>query len=392
MSDAFETESFESWLRARRGRAWLVVVAIAIALATAYMAQDYVTAIVDRKPVDSVWTLAPQRYLTWTLWALLSPIVALAGSRIRFGEAAAARSHAIALRLALWLLLGLALVVVHSALYVILGDLTRMNLKLDAEIPNLFARIQRRTSITFAANLLLFSLIVCVYHAVAYAHDLRMRERRAMRLESELARAELDLLKMQLQPHFVFNTLHTVSSLMGEDVSAARRVLSRLGDLLRFSLDSLSTQEVTLRDECAILDRYLDIQRATLQERLRVAMHIDDNTRDLRVPSLLLQPLVENAIRHAIEPRAAGGLVDVRARRDGDRLVLIVADDGPGLRSSGQRETRARVGLTNTRARLAGLYGTAWRLELRDRSEGGCEVLVELPARATTPMRPEVVA
>jgi LytS/YehU family sensor histidine kinase len=229
--------------------------------------------------------------------------------------------------------------------------------------------------------------VVAAVHGWTYYGRFRERERaaaalavRASRLEAQLARAELDALKMQLHPHFLFNTLHSISALIHADPEGADLMVSRLSDFLRMVLDHAGAQELALRDELAFLERYLEIQRTRYRERLDAAMEIDPETLDARVPNLILQPLVENAIRHAVEPRAAGGRVRVTARRENGTLHLAVRDDGPGLRDAPRSGNG--VGLANTRARLAQLYGGAHAFELRNHPEGGLEVSLALPYRA----------
>jgi LytS/YehU family sensor histidine kinase len=183
---------------------------------------------------------------------------------------------------------------------------------------------------------------------------------------------------MQLQPHFLFNTLHSISALMHRDVEAADRMLTRLSDLLRLTLESASTPEVPLSRELDFLDAYLEIQQTRFEERLEVVRDIDPLALDALVPNLLLQPLVENAIRHGVANRTTGGRVEISARRENGRLTLSVRDDGPGLSpNAGQG-----VGLSNTRARLEHLYGEAQSLALANDPAGGVRVTVVAPYRS----------
>jgi signal transduction histidine kinase len=215
---------------------------------------------------------------------------------------------------------------------------------------------------------------------------LREREREAARLalqasqlETRLARAQLDSLKMQLQPHFLFNTLHSVSALIHEDDEAADLMIARLSDFLRLVIEHAGEQEVALVQELEFLNRYLEIQQVRFQDRLRVSIDVDPEALDAMVPNLVLQPLVENAIRHAVEPRAGGGRVEVSARRNGDTLCLTVRDDGPGLRPGAR--TVPGVGISNTRARLEQLYGGRQMLEIANHTAGGALVTVRFPWR-----------
>lgn len=232
---------------------------------------------------------------------------------------------------------------------------------------------------TWHFNLLIYWVIVAVTHAVDYYHKYQERELRASELEKRLAQAKLQALQMQLNPHFLFNTLHSISSLMHKDVEAADRMITRLGDLLRAALAGSGTQEVTLRQELEFLQRYLEIEQTRFGDRLSVKLDVAPDTLDARVPNLILQPLVENAIRHGIEPHARPGRIELRARREAGELALNVCDNGGGLRNGGQ--TKEGVGLSNTRARLRGLYGDAHHFELCDGADGGLRVQVTIPFR-----------
>ena len=228
-------------------------------------------------------------------------------------------------------------------------------------------------------NLLTYAAIVGVVHLIDYYRKYRDRELASSRLEAKLARAELEVLKMQLHPHFLFNTLHAISTLMHRDVEAADRMLSRLSDLLRLAMEDVGSQEVTLQHEMEFLGRYLEIEQTRFADRLRVTVSVAPETLDALVPSLVLQPLVENAIRHGIAPRAGGGALEILASRRDAMLRLEVRDDGPGL--PGTSPPKTGVGIANTRARLEQLYGAAHRFEMTNRPEGGLAILLEVPYR-----------
>ena len=198
-------------------------------------------------------------------------------------------------------------------------------------------------------------------------------------LEARLARAQLQSLRLQLHPHFLFNTLNTINALIGTDRHAAERVVSGLSELLRMSLSSASEQEISLAKELELLAHYIEIQQIRFQDRLTVSFRVDPDARHALVPNLMLQPLVENAIRHGIAPRAAPGHVVVTAARRGGRLELSVVDDGVG--ESPRVEHRDGVGLGNTRARLLSLYGSDHRFEAGSASPGGFAVRIEIPFR-----------
>jgi two-component sensor histidine kinase len=204
-------------------------------------------------------------------------------------------------------------------------------------------------------------------------------------LEARLARAQLQSLRLQLHPHFLFNTLNTINALIGTDRHAAERVISGLSELLRMSLSSASEQEVTLAKELELLAHYIEIQQIRFQDRLTVNFRIDPDARYALVPNLMLQPLVENAIRHGIAPRAAPGHVIVTAAKRGNRLELSVVDDGVGEKAT--RDHRDGVGLGNTRARLLSLYGSDHRFEAGGGSTGGFTVRIEIPYRTDVALK-----
>jgi LytS/YehU family sensor histidine kinase len=196
---------------------------------------------------------------------------------------------------------------------------------------------------------------------------------------------------MQLDPHFLFNALNTISSQVERDPRLARTMIERLGDLLRLSLQSRNREEVPLVEELAFLDHYLEIQRIRFRDRLTVETHVDPDVAYALVPGLFIQPIVENAIRHGLSPRASGGTVIVSARRAGDRLQVRVVDDGVGLPPDWSFEASTGLGLSLTRDRIAGLYPNGLGgLDVRRRAEGGTAVEIFLPLRLAAGQAQEV--
>jgi LytS/YehU family sensor histidine kinase len=182
---------------------------------------------------------------------------------------------------------------------------------------------------------------------------------------------------MQLNPHFLFNTLHAISALMHQDVEAADRMIARLSDLLRYALESTEEQEVTLEQEFQFLDRYLEIEQTRFRERLQVIKKVSPETLQARLPNLILQPLIENAIQHGIEPHARQGVIEISTRREEAQLVVQVRDNGDGLPPG--RTFKEGVGLSNSRARLQQLYPEAHRFEFSN--DGGLVVTLAMPWR-----------
>lgn len=217
-------------------------------------------------------------------------------------------------------------------------------------------------------NLFMYGLITLAAHAFHFARAHRERE-------EQLRRAQRDALRAQLQPHFLFNALNTVASLVHSEPDAAERMIAGLGGLLRRSIDSDGRITVPLEEELDMLRAYLDIERVRFADRLAVRWHVAPDVLPATVPPLLLQPLAENAVRHGLWPRPAPGVLRIVAERDGDQLVLGVHDDGLGLAPG----AGYGVGLANTAARLRQLYGTRQELRLRPREGGGVEATIRLP-------------
>lgn len=218
-------------------------------------------------------------------------------------------------------------------------------------------------------------LIIGVGHALVYAQRSRARERQTQALQEQLTQARLDALSAQLNPHFLFNALNSIAEMVHHDADAADRMLVQLGGLLRHSLESSRRQHTSLHDELGAIDCYIGIEQVRLGERLRFRRDIDADALYAQVPRLMLQPLVENAVAHAVAHRQAPSTVEVRASREGDRLVLEVLDDGIGA----PPKPGFGMGLANTRARLECLYGDAQSLDIETLPGGGTRVRVTLP-------------
>lgn len=229
-------------------------------------------------------------------------------------------------------------------------------------------------------DLLTYWLVIGIRQAIEYYQSFRERELQASQLETRLVEARLEVLRNQLQPHFLFNALNTISSLMYKDVPAADRVLNRLAGFLRLALETAKSQEVRLETELQYTDRYLDIEKVRFQDRLAVERQIQSDTLDALVPTLILQPLVENVIRHGVGARADGGRMWIRAHRDRETLFVEVEDE-----AQPPRDVREGVGLTNARSRLATLYGERQRLSIATGESGGFRVAMELPYRTGDP-------
>ncbi len=237
--------------------------------------------------------------------------------------------------------------------------------------------VGRMLFVRFHPNLLTYWAIVGLTEAVMYLDRCRARER-------ELAQAQLQLLRSQLHPHFLFNTLHAISAMMREDVRAADRMVSRLSDLLRLTLDNIGRHEVTLREEAEFVAKYLEIQQVRFQRGLSFALEAAPEILDALVPTMLLQPLVENSIRHGFGGQARSGCIRIRAARSDGRLRLSVADDGRGL-GERRKEPHNGLGLANLRRRLEQLYSGEATLSIDNAPCGGALVTIDLPFRTEPP-------
>lgn len=308
----------------------------------------------------------------WYLWVALCPFVFAAAARWRPD---ASRWHTgIAAQIAI--AFGFALL--HAVLSALLERWIGTS---SASLP---FTLTAHAAALLPLDLVTYGAIAATYHAVDYYHRYRRRELSALRLETRLAQTQLQMLRAQLQPHFLFNTLNTVAALMHEDVEAADAMLAALSDLLRLALHGDGGHEIPLRQEVEFLRRYLDIMHIRFRGLLTAAVEIDPAALDALVPTLVLQPLVENAVRHGVAKRLDGGQVTVRAERLDGVLLLRVADNGPGVPAGWEESAHSGVGLRNTRARLHQLYGTAHRIEIRNRPSGGFELTLTVPFRVAS--------
>jgi sensor histidine kinase YesM len=281
-----------------------------------------------------------------------------------------------------WRTAGLHLVaaLVCSLVYVVLRTLVGQVHSALIDEPVTFREVFRPLLVkTFPFNLLIYGVILSASHALDYYRKYHERTVHTLELEKHLAEARLQALLRQLKPHFLFNTLNGIAALMHRDVEAADRMLVRLGELLRLTMSHPGQPLTSLREELAFIEKYLEIERIRFRDRLAVTLEVDPGTVEIEVPSLLLQPLVENAIKHGLEPHDRPGRLWLAARRTAEGAVeLVVRDNGGGLPPGGF--VHEGIGLGNTRARLRELYGDRHRFELANHPDGGLEVRVTLPA------------
>jgi two-component system, LytTR family, sensor kinase len=332
----------------------------------AYSSHLYVYHNLQGEPTTWLFQLA-EAFADFSVWAALTPLILALARRFPLFSRAWPKS----------LLVHVPAALLVSAVQVALHTVLDMGfIHWNWTVDDMAAGLRQLTARTYHFGLLVYFAVVAVQQAIAYYQDQAVR---ASQLEARLALAELQALKMQLHPHFLFNTLHAVSALMQRDVKAADQMIARLSEFLRMSLEAGGVQEVTLRRELEFLERYLEIEKIRFRDRLTVATHVAPEALDARVPNLILQPLVENAIRHGISKRRGAGRVEITALRENGTLELAVRDDGPGFPESGVVDEG--IGLSNTRLRLEQLYGSRHRFEITNAPSGGLVVSLGIPFR-----------
>lgn len=318
------------------------------------------------------WGLA-----AWYLWGLLSPVIAFLVRRITFGKSNWVRPVLIhlaaALSLSLVQLILDACVVHFGTQYIFVTEEL-----LDQKLLDLIAAYLR---FMLQRGVLSYFMIALVIYMVQYYRQFRAEERRRSAVEKDLLTSQLETLRGQLQPHFLFNTLNTVAELIHADPDLADQVITKLSEMLRLTLDTGKAIEVPLREEMEFIDLYLDINEIRFEERLQVTREIHPETLDLFVPTLITQPIVENSIKHGVSSRVEGAKIAISSTIKDKQLVLRISDDGPGLGSDYDESTPVGIGLKNTRARLEQLYGDEHSFSISDMDGGGVEVVIVIPVR-----------
>lgn len=317
--------------------------------------------------------------ITHWIWAALTPGVLWLSSRYPIERRAWARV------IAIHLLGSFAFAVLHVTIRCPLIPSATLYTTRPGHIS--WALLRNSMFANYYDDLWIYSTIVAVSQVWNYYRKYRARELRATKLEAQLAQAQLQVLKMQLNPHFLFNTLHAISSLMHEDVEAADDMVTGLSDLLRMSLDNVNEQEVKLKREMEFVEVYLAIQQIRFRDRLTVRLDVDPVSLDALVPNMILQPLIENAVTHGIASRPGNGEIQIRARRQDGVLRLEVCDNGRGLAGNPTEMRMKGLGISNTQARLQQLYGPTHRFELVEAPGGGTVVKLELPFRVSRNIR-----
>jgi signal transduction histidine kinase len=335
-------------------------------------------------PALAYYNLLGVNLAIWCGWALMAVLVFRLGRRFPLG-----RGH--------WLLslaVHLPMSVLVTTAHIVLVVVVRVGLQRAWGLsPDLGASLFEAFFRTIDTALPVYWALLGLQHAVDSHREARTREVATAQLETKLLEARLAGLQRQIHPHFLFNTLHAISALVHRDPHTADTMIERLSDMLRVTLSTTGIQQVPLARELEFLQTYLEIEQMHLGARLHVELAIEADVLDVLVPTYLLQPLVENAIRHGLAPRRDGGTVRIEARASGPQVVITITDDGIGLRPAHATPRPGHgVGLQNTRARLSGLYAGAAALEVTGRDGGGTVVRVTLPMGRALEREPEALA
>ena len=339
-----------------------------------------------------VWDTNPEKFVNWTqvllnsfpfyyAWFLLSPLVFWFGKKFRFGrDEKNIRNFVIH---SFW---GLFVVII----YLIVTSIVALPVLFeDIDLLNIYYKFNKRAYMVGHFQFIVYWATLGFFISFDYYKKFREREREASRLllhstrlESQLAKAQLDALKMQLHPHFLFNTLHAISALIDDSPKRARRVIARLGELLRSTLDISEKQTIPLKQELALTELYLQIEQERFQDKLQVNIDFSPENMDCSVPSLILQPLIENAIKHGITDEEKIARIDIKAVKVNNELRIYVEDNGPGFSEIQTMEWQEKgIGLSNTKERLEQLYGKDHEFNIGNSADGGALIEIIIPCR-----------
>lgn len=308
----------------------------------------------------------------WWFWLLAAPVIFLLGKRFPVHQGR------IGLGIVTHLIASILMAIVHQFLTAILCNSIFQSLYYMPVFEKLWYRLLN-LSWGFVDFTFYWAILVG-YYTFAYYIKYREREQRCSQLETQLVESQLQALKMQIQPHFLFNTMNALSTIvMKEQTEQALRMISRFSDFLRMTLEEPGKQLVPLEQELAFIQSYLEVEKIRFQDKLQVHFEVRPNTLSAFVPNLILQPVVENAIRYAILPKEVTGEIFIRAWRSNGKLQLQVRDNGPGLPEKFDEKTSTGIGLKNTRQRLTNLYGSHQHFRLENLTEGGLQVTLSIP-------------
>lgn len=347
---------------------WMVWTLFALFFASQFALQNQFS----RNPV-SFWQILLWQMVSGYIWFAISPLILFLADRFPFDGDRWKRSLSVHLVA--------CVVIAFVQLAVDAFVLTRLGYPPNREFANFGEAYRFFVFVNLHLSILIYWGVVGIKSTFGYYQKYRERELRTSQLEARLAQSRLHMLKTQLQPHFLFNTLNDISELIHRDPDAADRMITELSDLLRISFQNLEVEEVSLAEELDFLKKYLAIEQMRFRERLKITIDADAETLGANVPNMLLQPLVENAIKHGIGPRAEGGRIVISALRNNGSLELQIKDDGLGIASGDLADLNEGVGLSNTRRRLRHLYGERHQFELKRAENDGISVVIKLPFR-----------
>jgi len=355
--------------RPRYGLRWSVILGVATLLAVLSTALAFSFTRALGRPTPNWISLAVMNGTYWYVWALFTPSIVWLSQHFRFERQGLIRA----------LLIHLPSVVVFSFAHIAAMAGVQWWL-MATHVDPWWVEVKRSALQHFDWEMMTYWAIAGLSHAVLYYRESRDRALHASQLETQLVEAQMAALQHQLQPHFLFNTLHAISTLMHRDVDAADRTLMRLSDLLRMTLENLGQHECTLKAELDFVSKYLEIEQTRFADRLIVRFDVEPDALDALLPTLLLQPLVENAIKHGVAKKSGPGHIDIKARQEHDKLWIEVRDDGRGLSETALTALQKGIGVSTTRARLQHQFGADFRFEFH-RLETGVAVVVAVPWR-----------
>jgi len=362
-------------LTERAGIKWITVIAVWAMLGLIYAGPIYFEVRAEGMG-HAASRIFSWGILSWLAWAPLTPVMIWLARK--YSLAGETWKRNLLVHVPSFLLISM----IHSAAATVITITIKPFDNMDSSPMVFWPRFFSRAKGSFGSDLLIYGGVIGIYYALDYYRKYREREFLTTRLEAQLTQAQLNSLRMQLHPHFLFNTLNSIVGLVRDNRNqTAVNMLVGLSDLLRHTLDHSDRQEVELREEINFIKLYLSIQEMRFSDRLKIEFNIDPATTRAMVPNLILQPLTENALRHGIGRSVDSGLVGISSAVEDGHLRLMVYDDGAGLPEHWQLKGSAGIGLANTAARLEQLYDNDHQLDIRNRDGGGVEVVIVMPLK-----------
>jgi len=365
---------------------FLTILGIAFFIQSAYV--DTMWSSSNEKPTrDLIINIFVDRVIAAYLWLLLTPFIIVVSERISAGN------FSFFVTILLHIAAGIFFTILHIPIYSSYIFITHSIIPwmyatvIDKEQGIGFFQfvISSMSHLNHVYRLMYYCILIAIHFAFEYSRKYSEREVRASQLEVQLKEAQLRTLYQQLQPHFLFNTLNGISSLMYKSIEDADKILTYLGDLLRISLERMNVQDVCLKDDIAFIDRYLLIEKTRMGKRLTVTMNFHPETLDAYIPCMIMQPIVENAIKHGISPFVKDGYITLSSWREGERLCIQIEDSGNGITGSMDEKLQNGYGIKNTLERLSHIYKNDYSLDFSNGNKGGLRVTLSIPFR----MQPE---